>query len=537
MTLQRDVGRWPQDGLSVRREARYGDRVVDCFADRPRSLHGLLAAAVARNGAGEALVDGGLRYSWQDLQGLSARLATGLATRGVKRGDRIILFIGNRSEFIIALFAVTRLGAVFVPVSTRAARPELAYMANNCGAVGVIHDAELADRVPDAGEVPSLKLRIATAASPGSELFEAVLADAAEAPVAEVDEEDTAVILYTSGTTGNPKGAMQTHLNLVHGAMVYVHCLGMTGRDRSIVCVPMSHTTGLTALIGTMTCCAGTMIIMPAFHARDFLDLAERERMTHTVLVPAMYNLCLLQADFASRDLSAWRVGAFGGAPMPAATISRLAERLPGLGLMNVYGATETAAGVTVMPAAETAAHRDSVGRIVPCADIRIMDAEGREVPAGETGELWIAGPTVVRGYWNNAAATAENFTGGYWHSGDLGSIDAHGFVRVFDRKKDMINRGGYKIYTAEVENALSEHLGVVESAVVGKPCPVLGERVHAFVTLRDTALDAEALKAFCAERLSDYKVPETFTLLEAPLPRNANGKVMKRQLRERTDA
>ena len=537
MGLRLDNGRWTGGRLSVRRESHYADRVVDCIKDRPRSLHGLLAAAVARNASGEALVDGGLRYSWQDLHDLAGRLATGLAHRGVRRGDRVILFIGNRSDFILALFAITRLGAVFVPVSTRAAKPELAYMANNCGAVGIIFDADLADRVPDVKDVPTLKLRMATTASSGAEVLEAVVAEGPVAAVVDVDEEDTAVILYTSGTTGNPKGAMQTHLNLVHGAMVYVHCLDMTERDRSIVCVPMSHTTGLTALIGTMTCCAGTMIIMPAFNVREFLDLAERERMTHTVIVPAMYNLCLLQADFESRDLSAWRVGAFGGAPMPAATISRLAEKLPGLGLMNVYGATETAAGVTVMPAVDTAAHRDSVGRIVPCADIRIMDADGREVPAGETGELWIAGPTVVKGYWNNPAATAENFTGGYWHSGDLGSIDVHGFVRVFDRKKDMINRGGYKIYTAEVENALSEHCGVVESAVVGKPCPVLGERVHAFVTLREAAVTADALKAFCAERLSDYKVPETFTLLEAPLPRNANGKVMKRQLRDGLDA
>ena len=529
--------RWDDSTLSPRREARYGDRVVDCFADRPASLYAMFAAAVAKNGAGEALLDGGLRYSWQDLHDRSAGFAAGLARRGVKAGDRVVLLVGNRSEFIVALFAVTRLGAVSVPVSTRAARPELAYMIANCGAVGIVHDADLADRLPDATDVPTLHWRITTAPAAGSELFAAVVESGTPPAPAAVDEEDTAVILYTSGTTGNPKGAMQTHLNLVHGAMVYAHCMAMSERDRSILCVPMSHTTGLTALIGTMTRCAGAMLIMAAFSAREFLALAEAERMTHTVIVPAMVNLCLLQADFERFDLSAWRIGAFGGAPMPAATIARLTEKLPGLGLMNVYGATETAAGVTIMPAHQTAAHRESVGLMVPGADVVIMDEVGREVPRGETGELWISGPTVVKGYWNNAAATAENFTGGYWHSGDLGSIDAHGLVRVFDRKKDMINRGGYKIYTAEVENALSEHAGVVESAVVAKPCAVLGERVHAFVTLREQGVTAEALKAFCAERLSDYKVPETFTLLDAPLPRNANGKVMKRQLRERINA
>jgi acyl-CoA synthetase (AMP-forming)/AMP-acid ligase II len=161
------------------------------------------------------------------------------------------------------------------------------------------------------------------------------------------------------------------------------------------------------------------------------------------------------------------------------------------------------------------------------------MDAEGRELPRGETGEIWIHGGSVIRGYWNNPEATAESFTGGFWHSGDLGSIDADNLVRVFDRKKDMINRGGLKIYSAEVESVLAGHPGVVESAIIAKPCPVLGERVHAVIVTRDNSVSPEALRSWCAERLSDYKVPETVDLTLEPLPRNANGKVMKRQLRE----
>jgi acyl-CoA synthetase (AMP-forming)/AMP-acid ligase II len=160
------------------------------------------------------------------------------------------------------------------------------------------------------------------------------------------------------------------------------------------------------------------------------------------------------------------------------------------------------------------------------------MDAEGRELPRGEIGEIWIGGAQVIKGYWNNPKATAESFTGGFWHSGDLGSIDADNFVRVFDRQKDMINRGGLKIYSAEVESVLAGHASVVESAIVAKPCPVLGERVHAVVVTRD-GVTSEALRTWCAERLSDYKVPETIVLTREPLPRNANGKVMKRQLRE----
>jgi long-chain acyl-CoA synthetase len=177
------------------------------------------------------------------------------------------------------------------------------------------------------------------------------------------------------------------------------------------------------------------------------------------------------------------------------------------------------------------------VGRLLACAEIAVFDDAGCEVKHGELGEIWIKGPMVVKDYWGNAAATAANFTGGFWHSGDLGTIDADGYVKVLDRKKDMINRGGYKIYTIEVENVLYAHPSVLECAVVAKPCPVLGERVHAFVTLREgTGLDQslnEALKALCAARLSDYKVPESFTLSEVPLPRNANGKLVKRALRD----
>jgi acyl-CoA synthetase (AMP-forming)/AMP-acid ligase II len=220
---------------------------------------------------------------------------------------------------------------------------------------------------------------------------------------------------------------------------------------------------------------------------------------------------------------------------MPTPTIAELAERLPGLTLMNAYGATETSSPATIMPAGMTPAHRDSVGQVVACGEILVVDDEGRELPPGEVGELWVAGPMVVPGYWNNPEATASEFCGGYWRSGDIGSCDAEGYVRVLDRKKDVINRGGYKIYGIAVENALAEHPQVVEAALVGVPCPVLGERVHAFVCVRqlDDSTTPAALAAFSAQRVSDYAVPETWTIGTEPLPRNTNGKLLKRQLRQ----
>jgi acyl-CoA synthetase (AMP-forming)/AMP-acid ligase II len=396
----------------------------------------------------------------------------------------------------------------------------------------LIPEASLAGRVPDAKDVPALEHRIVMADDPSLSDFRRLADHAPLAQAVAVGEEDTAMILYTSGTTGRPKGAMLAHCNIVHSSMIFASSMGLTSADRSIAAVPLAHVTGAVANITTMAACAGALIIAAEFKAADYLKLAARERVTYTVLVPAMYNLCLLQPDFDSYDLSSWRIGGFGGAPMPIATIERLAVTLPGLKLMNCYGATETTSPSTIMPGELTARHIDSVGLPCPGATIIAVDAQGQELAPGEIGELWISSASVIKGYWNNPKATAESFTGGFWHSGDLGSIDADNFVRVFDRQKDMINRGGLKIYSAEVESVLAGHAGVIESAIIAKPCPVLGERVHAVVVTRD-GVSSEALRAWCAERLSDYKVPETMLLTSDPLPRNANGKVLKRQLRE----
>ncbi len=487
------------------REERHFGRPLRCFAKRPRGLVQMLEEAVARNAAGEALVCGGTRLTWAGLKERVIAAAGAFKARGIGKGDRVGLVLGNRTEFPVAFLGAAWLGAIAVPISIREQKPGLEYILGHCGAKVVVHEPDLADRFPE--EIP--RLLPSELEGKGPEIPD---------PLA---EDDTAAILYTSGTTGRPKGAMLTNLGIVHSSMVYEACMRLSSETRAVAAVPLSHVTGVIALVTAMVRVAGTLVILPAFKARDFLDLAERERMTYTLIVPAMYKLCLLEPDFARRDLSAWKVGGYGGAPMPTATITELAEKLPGLALMNAYGATETTSPATLMPPEEQARHLDSVGLPVPGAEIKVVDEE-----------LWIRGPMVVKGYWENPEATAREFTDGFWRSGDLGAIDAEGFVRVLDRRKDMINRGGHKVFTAEVESALAEHPAVVESAVVGYACPVLGERVQAFVVLRDSSVTAEGLKDFCAKRLSDYKVPERWSLREAPLPRNANGKILKRELR-----
>ena len=531
---------------AMRHEAWFGDRVVQAFHPRPASVWALFAASVARAPQAEGLVCGDDRLTYAACDAAAARLAAGLAAQavraGIRAGDRVVMFISNRREFVLVFLALQRLGAVAVPVGVREQRPGLAYIARQCGAVAIVIDAGLADRAPRGDEAPALRLHISVGDAPGCQPLADLLASADAAPApATPDEADVAVILYTSGTTGQPKGAMLTHRNMVHSVLHYQACMRLGPGERSALAVPASHVTGLVAIILTMLHTGGAIVIVPEFKAAPFITLMAAERISHTMLVPAMYSLCLLQPGFASADLRAWRIGSYGGAPMPVATIDAINSVLPGLTLLNAYGATETTSPATLMPMGHTRAHADTVGQALPAADIRVMDTAGCEVPPGETGELWIGGPMVVPGYWANPQATAASFTAGYWHSGDLGSVDAQGYVRIFDRQKDMLNRGGYKIFSVEVENVLLAWPGVVEAAIVGRPCPVLGERVHAVVYAPglvsdqndNNAANTAALRLHCAQHLADYKVPETITWSGQPLPRNANGKLMKRLLRE----
>ena len=524
---------WPLERLPrLRCEAHFG-RVFNCFAERPAQLNAMFAQTLARHAAEEALVCADRRVTYADLDDIVARVAARFARDGLRAGDRLAILCANEPEFVFALLAAFRLGAIAVPINVREQKPGIAYMLQQCKARGVVFDAGLAQRIPSPEEAPQLALRYAVGGEAAHARPFAPPAPGASLAAAAPREEETAVILYTSGTTGHPKGAMLTHLNLVHSAMHFEHCLELGPGERALLAVPASHVTGLVALILTMLRVGGCVLMLREFKAGALLELASRERMTYTLVVPAIYNLCLREPEFDRCDLSHWRIGGFGGAPMPEGTIRTLAQKLPRLTLVNAYGATETTSPTTSMPLGEQASHLDSVGAVVPCGEVRVMDDDGREVAPGEPGELWIAGPMVVPGYWEDPAATQREFCGGYWKSGDIGSIDAEGYVRVHDRKKDLINRGGYKVYCAEVENVLSLHPAVAESALIGRPDPVLGEKSHAFVFLSDPACTADELRAHCARHLADYKLPDFFSFVDGPLPRNANGKLLKRQLRE----
>ena len=513
----------------LRTEVHFKDRMLQCFADRPKSVMDKLDGIIAQFGASVAVVDETRSVTYDELSARVDACAHQLQALGLVSGARVGLILSNRLEFVVSLLAVWRLGAVPVPMNVREAAPETAFILNDCSAAGLIFDPAHDRAIPSGTDVPDLKFRLEV-----GQIAPSLPQDTAfTAPTLDLAEDDMACILYTSGTTGKPKGAMLTHLGIIHSMLHYEHHLGVGPNDAALLVVPATHVTGLIGLVMVSLGAGAKLVMVEEFKTRAVLQVAEREKVSYTIMVPAMYNLLLLREDLTQFDLSAWRVGAYGGAMMPVATIEKLADLLPDLQLANAYGATETTSPTTIMPLGADQSYFDTIGKPVACAEVRIMTEDFVECNTGEVGEIWIRGPMVVSGYFNRPDATASEFVAGFWRSGDMGSMGADGFMRIFDRKKDVVNRGGYKVFSSEVENILMTHDNVAEAAVIAKPCPVLGERVHAVVCLKTAGSDAEALKALCYEKLSDYKVPESFSFSDTPLPRNANGKVLKRQLKE----
>ena len=518
-------------GGNLRAEA-HGDRVVICYPDRASNLAQQIAKVAAEQPRSIAVVEGDIRLNYSELYVQAGSIAAMLVAGGTVAGDRVAVMLANGVDAVRAVLAILRLGAVLVAVSTRSRTAELDYICSDCAPSAIIYGPEFAEIVT---AIPCAPAALYDVSAPAWQT--AIVRGDLPLSYDSVDEQALFAILYTSGTTGKPKGAMLTHLGAIHSCLHWRDALGLGDAERTLVCVPWAHVSGLCGVVMPFLYLGGTLIMLPEFKRRAALELAESERITHALMVPAMYGLCLLEPDLADFDLKSWRIAAYGGAPMPEPTIARFAAAFPWLAMCNAYGATETTSPATIMPPGEGTARADSIGRVVTCGDIKIMDDTGRELPPGTDGELWIAGPMVVPGYWRNAEATAASFVGGYWKSGDIGSIDSQGYVCIADRKKDMIIRGGFKVYPAEVESVLAGLDGVVEAAVVGREDSVLGETVVAFLAVENDRVTTDQVRDWCAERLSDYKVPKDVVIEASPLPRNANGKIQKAELRERAAA
>jgi len=517
----------------------FGDRVVRCFPDRPANLDAMLRQTVARYPDNEALVFEQRRLTYRELDALVDAVAVRFHAAGLQVGERIAVYMSNSIELIVAYFAALRAGLIAVPIGIRQQAPELEYALNNCSAAALIFDSDSAERLPLPEQIPSVRQLYCVGGAvthpkgARAEPFEPLMEKTdSVAPVLDIFEETTAFIMYTSGTTGRPKGAELCHLGVWHATRHDELCLEFNSATRAMLAIPGTHVSGLVAVIMSLAQAGGCLVVMRSFDTRGLLELMRAEKITATLFVPTIYTRILLEPDFDSFGLgSHWRSARYGGAPMPEATIAGLHKHLPKLRLHQGYGATESGAVSVLLPFDQTALRPFSVGTAEHCVDVFIADEQGRELPFGEIGEIWIGGASVVRGYWNMPEENARSFIGGYWRSGDVGTMDEQGYLQILDRRKDVIIRGGFKVYSVEVENVLAFVEGVVEAAVVPSPCPLLGERVHAF--LYGPGVTEAAVREFCATRLADYKIPDFITLSPEPLPRNLNGKLVKAPLRD----
>jgi acyl-CoA synthetase (AMP-forming)/AMP-acid ligase II len=502
------------------------------------NLAGMLAHHADRFPDRPCLVWGDEVISYAGLETRAARTAAGLAKLGLRRGDVVAVILYNCPEFLETMFAVSRLGAVFMPINWRLASEEVAYIVGHAEARLVISEPELEPLAGAAqGRLGNPPLVGVGGAPAGWTPFEALRVAGEPPTIAPVDGDDIHRLMYTSGTTARPKGVMITYANLYWKNVAHVVEFGITGSDKGLACGPLYHVGALDLTSTTVLYAGGTLEIHRKFEADAVLDALEGREVSNVWLAPSMVNQLLAHPSLARRDLSGVRLIIDGGEKMPLPLIERLLRAFPNAWFADAYGLTETVSGDTFLDKRKTVDKLGSVGK--PCLHlgIEIWDENDRPVPPDALGEIVLRGPKVFKGYWKDPEATAAAFRGGWFHTGDIGRLDADGFLYIADRKKDMIVSGGENIASPEVERVLYEHPAVLEASVVGRPDPRWGEVPVAFVVPREGAKpDAEALQEFCRTRLAKFKIPRAVHFIDQ-LPRNPSGKVLKRVLREQASA
>ncbi|MFC8660681.1 o-succinylbenzoate--CoA ligase [Streptomyces sp. NPDC057199] len=475
-----------------------------------------------------ALIHGDTTVTYAGLYERTTRLAHALRASGVRRGDRIAYLGPNHPSYLEALFAAGTLGAVFVPLNTRLAGPEIAYQLTDSGAKALVYGPSFGGLV--AGLPGNSDVR--TYIEVGAEYDELLGAASDEAIDEPVNVDDTCIIMYTSGTTGRPKGAMLTHGNLTWNAVNVLVDQDLITDERALVSAPLFHTAGLNMLTLPVLLKGGTCVLVEAFDPAATLDLIERHRITFMFGVPTMFEHVARHPRWADADLSSLRMLSCGGSPVPTPLIAAYQER--GLTFLQGYGMTEASPGVLFLDAEHAVTKAGSAGVPHFFSDVRVVRPDLAPADIGETGEVVVRGPHVMPGYWGLPDETAAVFHDGWFRSGDAARIDEDGYVTIVDRIKDMIISGGENIYPAEIEDQLLAHPDIVECAVIGVPDEKWGEVPRAVVVPReDVELDPDEVLASLAGRLAKYKIPKSVVLADE-LPRTASGKLLKSRVRKR---
>lgn len=486
----------------------------------------------------EALVEveRGQRTCYAELDARANRMANALAAQGVQPADRVALLMMNGIEYLESYFAIAKLGAVMVPLNWRLVPGELAFILCDSGAGVLLYDADFDAPVAALRELETplrLFVRSGEGAAPADTLEYEALREAApaRAPGCPAGADDPLFIMYTSGTTGLPKGAVHTHGTMIAASTTINLTSDQRYGDRYLQMLPLFHVGALTpATAGVHR--GVTLVLMRAFDPKRVFPLIAEERVTTGLAVPSMLNFMLAAGDPGAHDHSSLRWLMSGAAPVPPALIERYAEL--GIEIHQVYGLTESCGPACLISPEEALAKVGSTGPAFFHTDVRVVDEQGADVEPGTVGEVIVRGAHVMKGYWNRPEATAETIRDGWLYTGDLATVDKDGFVYIQDRKKDMIISGGENVYPAEIEAVLARHPDVLEVAVIGMPSPRWGESPAAVVVPKPGASPRpEELIDFCNGKLARYKVPRVIELLPE-IPRNPTGKVLKRLLRER---
>jgi len=468
-----------------------------------------------------ALARDGRLLTFRELHTRVEGIAGTLTSHGFGVGDCLALLLPNGPDYIELVYACAMLGVIAVPLNTRLSTKEIDRVLEDASPLGLVRHSSLA--------VPGVRLSWQQAIDE-----EPLPIRGCSSRKVFYDPEAVLGLIYTSGTTGQPKGVMVTHANIVADIHNFNYWMRYTEGGIYLHAAPIFHIADFPSIFAAPAFGA-SQITIPKFSAQLFCEVVEREHVTHTVLVPTMINLITQFLETRKYDLSSLQVLAYGGSPMAPELVRRTRELLPKVKLVQVYGLSETGFLTGLQDQEHTADKLISCGRPCPGVDLQVTDTSGKEVDAGQAGELIARGANVTRGYWNNPEETAEAFRDGFFRTGDIGHQDTAGYVFILDRLKDMIVTGGENVYSGEVEAAIYGHPAVYEVAVFGVPDPQWGEFVVACVVLKPGAtLTADDLIAFCRRSLASYKLPRRVEFSETDLPKNGSGKVLKKTLRER---
>jgi acyl-CoA synthetase (AMP-forming)/AMP-acid ligase II len=503
----------------------------------PTTIPQLVQWAADEHAGTDAVVDGDRRVSFADLAGLVRRAAAGCVARGVEPGDRVAVWGPNTLDWVVATLGALSAGASLVPLNTRFKGDEAAYILDKSRArltfvsppfLGNDYAAMLDGRFAQAPLDESLWSSYDDGGDDVTKRIDAVTAD------------DVGDVIFTSGTTGRPKGVVTTHAQTLRVFATWSDVVGLRAGDRYLVVNPFFHTFGYKAGIIACLLRGATIVPQPVFDVPTTLSLIERERISVLPGPPTLYQSILDSPDRGAYDLSSLRLAVTGAAVVPVALVERMRAELTFDTVLTAYGLTEATGTVTMCRRDDDPVTiATTSGRAIPDTEVRVVDPGNRPVATGQPGEVVVRGYNVMAGYFEDAEATAQTIDADGWlHTGDIGVLDERGNLRITDRLKDMYVVGGFNAYPAEIEQVLATHPAVAESAVVGVPDERLGEVGKAFVVLRPGAAPVEPgeLVAFARERMANYKVPRTVELVDA-LPRNASGKVLKFELRERVVA